>query len=353
MIRLRPATTPTRSFLLLLALSCALVGGGCGSASDSAGSGEEAGEEVPAIDILEVVFTRASIRSTRDDPSGCDLVSHRLRFADRLGGVQTFLSGHSLRLALSIPGLGGPVRVEPGDEICLESVISALVGGGRVTRQCLTIESDTERLDYTMFNGTGACNIRVDAPAVVSRFDVEIFCESSCQGNIDCGRIANGCVESCIDDLTNASPFEDPVCHDTTRAAITCLNRTACVGLSPAEACDGILRSSAFQSPDCPKPLIPLPPLPPNVELDPARCEPNAADLVSGRPGDFATISRTRDDTSSFYLLLDLNQLVEIDAALEENPDDPILKSAAEVVAALREANQTSIDAEPRSAAVR
>lgn len=82
------------------------------------------------------------------------------------------------------------------------------------------------------------------------------------------------------------------------------------------------------------------------VEPDPVACSPTQADLVAGTLGDFAMVSRSSNNLTpnTYYLVIDLAQLGEIEKTLSENPNDSALALAASVVPALYSANQGSYD---------
>jgi len=83
-----------------------------------------------------------------------------------------------------------------------------------------------------------------------------------------------------------------------------------------------------------------MPPIP-----DPVACTPTQDDLVSGRLGDLAVMSRSLIKPGKHYLNIDITQLAEIDALLAANPGDPALAVAASVVPTIHLLNQGPKDA--------
>ncbi len=330
--------------LVAMNLHCEAPDGG--AAGSGGAGGLDGGVQPPVSQTLEVDFGAVTFQIV-EDLGGCAEAFANFRILEQeftLATLQTYLSGAIAEgqiLASVRPNARRVVRVEPGESLCASMSIRDIQPRGDSAEVCLEIEDETDALAFSARLDNGVCVVDVTAPIVVRRFDLPAFCEFACMGNVDCGRVLDNCVEGCIADLTNASIEEDPVCHDATRFTIRCLYRAPCAGLPPERVCDQELRDRAFDEPSCPTPPIPMPP---EANPDPLRCDPTQADLVSGTLGDFAIISRTRDDPNAYYLILDLLQLAEVDAAIAEDPTNPSLELAASVVRDLRTANQTSVD---------
>lgn len=312
------------------------------------GAGDpDSGVEPAASQTLEVDFGAVTFQTVGTDFGGCSQAFANFRILGQefsVATLQVYLSGADSegRLLANVrSNVRRVVRVEPGESLCASVSIRDNEPRSDSAEICLDVEGETDALAFSARLDNGVCVLDVTAPIVVRRFDLPAFCESACMGNVDCGRVLDNCVEGCIADLTNASIEEDPVCHDATRFTIRCLYRAPCAGLPPERVCDQELRDRAFDDPSCPTPPIPMPP---QANPDPLRCEPAQADLVAGATGDFAVISRTRDDPNAYYLILDLLQLTEVDAAIAEDPTSPSLELAARVARDLRTADQTSID---------
>lgn len=345
-------------FVALPLLALAAMNLHCEGAGEAGGPGGEGdpdrGVEPPASQTLEVDFGVVTFQIV-EDLGGCadafaDLKILEQEFA--LGTLQTYLSGAIAEgqiLARLYSSTRRVVRVEPGESLCASMSMRDVEPRGDSAEVCLEIEGETDALAFSARLDNGVCVVDVTAPITVRRFDLPAFCEVACMGNVDCGRVLDNCVDGCIADLTNASIEDDPVCHDATRFTIRCLYRAPCAGLSPERVCDQELRDRAFDDPNCPTPPIPMPP---EANPDPLRCDPTQADLVAGTTGEFAIISRTRDDPNAYYLILDLLQLTEVDAAIAEDPTSPSLELAAGVARDLRAADQTSIDSCERTRTV-
>ncbi|NNK06478.1 MAG: hypothetical protein HKP50_04150 [Myxococcales bacterium] len=332
--------------LALVAMNLHCEAADSGAAGSGGAGGPDGGVAPPVSQTLEVNFGAVTFEIV-EDRGGCAQAFTNFSILGQefvLATLQTYLSGAIAEgqiLATVRSNARRVVRLEPGESLCASMSMRALETPVDSAEVCLEIEAETDALAFSARLDNGACVIDVTAPIVARRFDLPAFCEFACMGNVDCGRVLDNCVEGCIADLTNASIEEDPICHDATRFTIRCLYRAPCAGLPPERVCDQELRDRAFDEPSCPTPPIPMPP---EANPDPLRCDPTQADLVSGTLGDFAIISRTRDDPSAYYLILDLLQLTEVDAAIAEDPTSPSLELAAAVARDLRAADQTSID---------